>query len=206
MFEIIGKLFHFSSISILILGAFILLKRIGKIQLSLMYVLCMLLFELLVIVVAYYLSKSTSFLFLISYFIHFVFLSIYYFQENLITKKYKRIIIGLGLLPLLLYIIPNSLYQSYGRVFYSFIIMLYSLFYVLYIIQGKIKIKRPQMVLNSSILLFFTIDTFLTFGTSYLIDKERLSLVSWFWSFRAILLQLFYVSLIYYGWKNHKIK
>ena len=75
--------------------------------------------------------------------------------------------------------------------------------YMYGVLKERIKVNKKENILNNSILLFFCVDAFLAIATDYLINNS-LIIVSWFWTFRAVLLQVFYVSLIYYLWKGVK--
>ncbi len=164
----------------------------------------LLLIEMLSVVV----FKDNLYLFSLSFFLHFSFLVFYYFR---VMFKYENILftvllIGVGGVPMAVNLsvgYSTSSFQSYDRLLYDFIIMILSLSYF-YVSLGRNDISKSSLVFNGFVLAFFTIDIFLAAGTNYLIN-ESLLLVAWFWFFRAILLQLYYCSLIYHTWKTGKI-
>jgi len=167
------------------------------------YFLILLLFE----IVSYLLSGNNLFMLSISSFVNFAFLT-YFYCAYFFKKSIKKIIpiILIGTIPMIISLILGysfQNFQSYDRALYSFAIMLLSLYYFYWILNENEKASRESIILNSFVLLFFSIDTFLAVGTNYLIN-ENLMLVAWFWFFRAIFLQLYYGSLIYYSWQIGK--
>jgi hypothetical protein len=207
--ETIGKFLNVFSIAILIFGLFLNFKTKSHPNKNwlLAYLFSLLTMEVLVVYIAIYLKGDMFFMFILSFFIQFLFLTHFYCSTVFQLSSTKRnIILCLGLLPFLIYTLPDSyrsFIQYYDRVPYSFIIMLYSLMYFYKLINGNIPTINSRNILNGAVLLFFTLDLFLALGTRYLIS-ESLLLVSWFWSIRAFFLQLFYCALIYYGWKSSK--
>jgi hypothetical protein len=141
----------------------------------------------------------------VSFFMHFAFLTHFYLSKiYLLNNKLKTGVISLGVVLLLLNIIgTQNQYHFYGRFIFSVVITLYSLIFIYQFLKERITYKKELFIFNSSILLFFCIDAFLAIASDYLINNS-LVIVSWFWFFRAVLLQLFYISLIYYLWKTGK--
>lgn len=199
----IGFFLNFLSAFILFFGVIFFIRI--KFNWGYFYILILFFFEIGSRILGHF-FKSNILIFNISFFIQFAFLTHFYFSKvYLINKNLKNSVISLGFLLLLLaYLnaIPSYL-QPYIRVIYSFTIMLYSLGYIYLLLKERITYKKYTTLLNSSILLFFCIDAFLAIATDYLINNSLL-LVSWFWMFRAIFLQLFYGTLIYYVWKTGK--
>ena len=206
---LVKNLSYFSILLLLLSSLFFLKNRYKKSYWIKTYLFLLLGLETLVLFL-YFQSTNNLFIFTISFLVHFLFLTQFYFSKVFsIQKKKICLTIGVGFLPLLFAIIfKNNIayFSPYDRVLYSLIIMGYALFYILHMIQGRINTNKPQIILNNSILLFFTIDAFLALATDFLINKKLLQVVAGFWFFRAILLQIFYGSLIYYGWKNHKVE
>lgn len=167
------------------------------------YFLILLLFE----IVSYLFSDNNLFLLSISSFANFAFLIYFYFKHLLDIKFNKAIpIILLGIVPMIVSLVLGynfQNFQSYDRALYSFAIMLLSLYYFYWLLNENKKASKESIILNSFVLLFFSIDTFLAVGTNYLVN-ENLMLVAWFWFFRAVFLQLYYGSLIYYSWQIGK--
>lgn len=170
------------------------------------YLASLLFLEGVVLYVGAYLERNTLFLFSVSFFIHFVWLAYFYNREVFeFPYSFYITLITIGFLLLLLHLTTNNnltWLQPYARIPYSLIITLYSLGYFYALVRGKIATNYPRDLLNTAILLFFGIDTFLATGTPYLIKREYLQIVAWFWFFRALLLQSFYIALIYFGWKS----
>jgi hypothetical protein len=209
IFSIIGILLHIISILILIFGVSITIytKDYPIKNWLLTYLICLLSIESLVFFMAGYMKADVFYFFIISFFVQFLFLTHFYLSTVFQVSSFKRnTILCLGLLPFLIYILPDSsrsFLQFYDRVPYSFTIMLYSLMYFYALINGSIPSINSRNILNGAVLFFFTLDLFLAIATKHLIT-ENLMLVSSFWSLRAVCLQLFYSALIYYGWKSSK--
>lgn len=195
-----------SSISILILffgTIFYFLRKQSKNTILFIYVIILFLFEVTSVFTGLLLKVTDTILFSLSFFIHFVFLThFYFFETHLFKSKFKNKVIGLAVLILLLnFIVPQNYFDV--RFIYSSTITFYSLMYLYRFINETREVGKLEVFLNGSILLFFCIDAFLAIATNYLITKS-ITLVSWFWFFRAVLLQFFYVCLIYYLWKKVK--
>jgi len=196
----IGFFLNLLSILILIFGSSLYFFKKSKVSSIYIYILVLLLFEIASRILGY-LFKSNYLILSFSFFIHFLFLTYFYFSKIYRVNKLKKYsVIGLGLIIL---IISNYI-QPYDRFIYSLTITCYSLFYVYIWLKGNLRTDIRHNLLNGSILLFFCIDAFLAIGTEYLITNS-LELVSWFWFFRAILLQLFYITLVYFVWKTQKV-
>jgi hypothetical protein len=134
---------------------------------------------------------------------HFVFLTLIYFRYLIdVGKKTRNIVLGLGIIPLLIsnFAFANiSAFQSYDRAIYSLTITVYT-FILFYEMVKRDRWNKHTLLFNSAVLLFFSLDVLLAVGTNYLVN-EKITFVSWFWTGRAVFLQLFYGTLIYYLWK-----
>lgn len=210
LIEILGRVMATTSIALLLTGIIVFVRKrwhLKQYYLLGFYLASLLVIELTSIVLGHFFGISGLVLFTLSFFIHFVFLSIFY-QKYLFQLKRKWVVltIGLGILPLLLSQTTRDLptgFQSYDRAIYSFVIMLYSL-YFLYQLVGGVRREREEMILNSGVLIFFALDAFLAIGTNFLVN-ESLVLVGWFWIGRALTLQFFYASMIHFLWRTGKI-
>jgi hypothetical protein len=207
--KIIGEFSDIFSITILVFGFFVTLlsKKHDHKNWLLAYLSCLLVMESLSLVTGVHLESYFPYLFIPFFFIQFLFLNHFYCSSVFQLSSTKRnTILGLGLIPFLTYLLPEpyrSFFQHYDQTPYSFTIMVYSLMYFYALINKNIAIIHARNVLNGAVLLFFTLDTFLAIGAKYLLT-ENLSLVTYLSFFRAIFLQLFYGTLIYYGWKSSK--
>lgn len=156
-----------------------------------------------------YNREYNLYLFSIASFLNFAFL-VYYYLKNFIGLQLDKIIpvILIGTIPMILGLSTDftSLnFQSYDRFIYSLLIMILCLYTFYSMLNQEEPVKREQIVLNSAVILFFTVDSFLAIGTNYLVN-ESLMLVNGFWMLRAILLQIFYGSIIYYAWQIGKTR
>lgn len=208
--QLVGRLIAVSAILILSIGCLIQLFEKGykeKTWLSI-YLLTLLSIEGLASYIGFYKQESVFFMFILSFFIHFSFLNIYYNHYLFKQPPIQTLLIAsLGLLPFLIFTLPDLYFQQlryYDRLPYSIAIMLASLFYFYQLVSGLKPSRKSSILLNASILLFFSLDAFLALATKYLIS-ESLTLVSGFWTIRAICLQLFYIALIYHGWVRSKM-
>lgn len=210
LLNFIGSFLNIFSIIILLFGIsiFFYSKKFPIRNWLLAYLISLLSLESLAIFIGLYIKSNVFFIFILSFFVQFLFLTHFYWSIVFKLSKTKRnTLLCLGLIPFVIHVLPDPYYsflQYYDRTPYSFAIMLYSIRYFYALVNGSITLIHARNLLNAAILLFFTVDLFLALGTKYLIT-ESLLLVSWFWSFRAILLQVFYITLIYYGWKSSRI-
>jgi hypothetical protein len=161
----------------------------------------------IVSVFPFVINNNVRLLMLVSFFVHFVFFTNFYFSKvSSFKNEFKVWVISIGLLVLLTsVVVPENYLQFDSRFVYSLTITFYSLMYFYSFLKEDIKPYRHEIILNSSILFFFCIDAFLAIATSYLINNN-LTLVSWFWLFRAVFLQLFYISFVYYLWRISKVQ
>lgn len=207
---IIGRGIIFFSIAFLVVGLLAnLFQRTNSYNKYVVYYLSVvLLTECTVLFTGVYLEWNFLALFTISFFTHFIFLTHFYNKTIFQFSTTRRnLLLALGVIPLFVHCTTDSSLvwlQYYARIPYSLIISLYSLGYFYALMIGKLENRPVRNLFNGSILLFFTIDAFLGTGTAYLVKREYLDLVAWFWFFRAIFLQFFYGALIYYGWKQPK--
>lgn len=210
MLEIVGATMAYGSLIILLGGTgFLLLKKPGKNQtLFLAYIIALILLELLSKMTYIYGSKSNLILLPISALVHLFFIVQIYSTRifEIKRKKVNRILFFL-MLPLCCLIClnltnPIEQFQSPDQLFSSFVIILFCLFYLKYSIQGN-QISMNYHFMNAMALCFFSLNLLLFAASNYLVN-EKLDFVSRFWTFRAIILQLFYISLIHTTWKIGK--
>ncbi len=207
-FESAIRILRYFSIICLALGIIMYLKKFRESHHEIgIYLIILILFECFSKKVGTLLGNNLI-IFLASSFFHFCFLTQIYFNHFFkIKSSWKWSLIAVGAIPFImqsvsLYNIDTNEFQSYDRAAYDLLIVIYTLLIYLKIARQKIWTKG-LLFLNGAILLFFGLDIFLAISTNFLINQS-LSVVSWFWMLRAICLQLFYVSLIYYLWNNGK--
>lgn len=207
--NIVARIFYLISMAVLLLGI-VLQAFFGKHRIRnwhLAYSLSLLVIEFAGYYIGLLLKESNSFLFSISAFVHFAFLTVLYRKSfGLFRKAHLGLLIALGTIPMLLQLaIPFELpvFSSFDRLIYDLAIMVYGLTYFLWTTSDKLILQRKKFILNCSILLLFSVDALLAIGQDFLFNGSLL-LIAWFWFFRVLLLQLFYGSLIYYAWKPGK--
>ena len=100
---------------------------------------------------------------------------------------------------LLLFLLLSFLFDlTIGRTVVSLFIMLLSLYTFLRIYAHP---EQTHLLhLNIAIFLFFGIDFFLA-ATGDFLYKENLKIVAWFWFFRALFLQYYYINVIRFSKK-----
>ena len=204
--NLIARFLSVTSILILFSGLFISLKNKIK-NYKTIFILFLFLSETIGFF-CFFVGKQSLFIFSFSCLIHFLFLTFFYFKVFIIHNKITHLTIGVSLLQVIGYLLSKKyllFFQPYDRAFFSFAIMLFSLTYFSFVLIGKIKYKKYYFLFNCSVLLFFSIDAFLSLGTEFLIQQKSLILVAWFWFFRALLLQYYYVNLIYLNYKKWKV-
>jgi len=195
----IGFFLNALSVLILLIGIFICFGKSYNSKWLYVYICFLFILEVISRILGYYL-KNNYFIISLSFFLNFLFLTFFYLEK--IYKANRILTLNINILALLLFILTYHL-QPYDRFTYSLVITCYSLIFIHKWLQGSIKSNRASFLLNASILLFFCVDAFLAIATDYLVNNS-LELVSWFWFFRGILLQVFYITLIYYAWKTGK--
>lgn len=201
IFNLIALYLNYISILIVLFGVFICILNKNKNNWECIYLVVILLFEVCSFFPDLLVNRDITLFINFSFLVHFVFLTHFYIHKRVFKKSI--IIVGfLLLLSICLNIVP-SYFKLYLRFIYSLAITFYSLMYMYGVLKERIKVNKKENILNNSILLFFCVDAFLAIATDYLINNS-LIIVSWFWTFRAVLLQVFYVSLIYYLWKGVK--
>ncbi|AUP77371.1 hypothetical protein C1H87_01000 [Flavivirga eckloniae] len=204
----LGNLLKYVPICLLSFSIILLVgKRYNKRGALFFSFICVLLFFELI---SFYFGKyqaSNIFLIPIIGYTNFLFLLQWYTSRmQLITKKLKIALIVFGAVILIfnfLLLTGTRSFYSYGTMLYNLSIVIFSLLYFNAVIIKKITSTRHSLLLNISILFFFLTDVIISLALNYLIN-QHLNWVAPFWIFRAILLQLFYISLILYVWNTGK--
>lgn len=208
-FDSLGTAFYISSISLLCIGVILYIKNTHFRNLKEFgfYLMTLFSLELLSKQLAVLLDNNNLIIFSISSFTHFSFLSFIYFKHFFkLDRKWFLLAILIGIIPLL-FLTKNALdnlpsFQSYDRAIYSSVIVLYCL-RLFHQSLFRSNVSNSVLFFNVATLLFFSLDVFLAVTTNFLIHAD-LPLVSWFWSIRALFLQTFYLSIIYFLWKHGK--
>lgn len=192
-------------IIILSLGSvFLVLKK--KINIILFCILCFLGLEILTSITATNkLIDNISLLYFcgVAYFI-----LIYNLYErlffNLINKVMYRLLLGIIVIVGLIFLYqknPNLVFHYTAAI--EFIIFLYPINYFIKLAKQEINYDITNFVLNGIIFLFFCLEIVSYIMLKFLIESELLHSIR-ITEFRYLLIQLFYLSLIYFGWKIQK--
>ncbi|GGG07898.1 hypothetical protein GCM10011344_05590 [Dokdonia pacifica] len=129
-------------------------------------------------------------------------ISYHFLNKKLYHKILILILITLVIGLLIIHQKHNNFVFHYVAIV-ELIILIYPIIYFLKLMQQRINFNIKHFTLNSIILLFFSLDIILYVMIKFLLDYDLNSfiLISYF---RYILIQLFYISLIYFGWKLDK--
>jgi len=209
----VGHALGYISISILLSGTGVLFTRPHSRVLAWarFYLLALLLFETSCMVVVLCFDRANLAILSYSSLLHFGLLTYFFFWLKPLAPPARRWVTGLLTGILLLSVVANFAtlsatdFHSYDRVLGGMIAIGYALLGFRRLTQPHYPYQRAEMLLYSSVLLFFALDAFLAIATSYLVSQS-LWLVGWFWNIRGLSLQLFYLSIIYYAWQSGKTR
>jgi hypothetical protein len=103
-----------------------------------------------------------------------------------------------------LFFINEPFIQYYSNVLGNIFIVLLSFWYFIEIIT-KNSNQTGFLKLNFTIFFYFSIEILIALTLRFLVNAD-IKWVGPIWIFRAVLIQLYYLSLIHFGWKTGKIK
>jgi len=208
-FNFIIDILRYFSISILFLGSLILIKKnFRKFKRP---ILCLIFTLLMIEAISLYINikygKTPNLIFIcISQFLSIAFLSYTYCKELLKVNLRWFYLIPLTTIIIL---VTNVLQyknlkelQFYSDIIGCLIILSLAGLYFINIIKNETS-NRLLFWFNSIVFLFFSIELIITLTLNFLVNAH-LNWVAPIWIFRALVMQLFYLSLIYYGWKTGK--
>lgn len=207
-YSVISIVLEFVSILFLICGAILLTIRPIKTRLAItLFLYTIALVELIFLVAGEF--RGGVNIYLVPFFdlIDLIFLSFIYQRYFLrFSNKTRNIIVVSGILLLLIGTLFNKNieeFQLYINVCFQLLFVIYALLYLNNLLISKVKLSFSALLFNLMVVVFFSVDAIISLSINYLIN-EHLSLVAPFWIFRLLLLQIFYVSLIYFGWEIGK--
>jgi hypothetical protein len=152
-----------------------------------------------------YISTNLPIIYIIGC-INLLFFSTLYEKRSHSTKRTKLSIqfsgIVLSIVSLFLFEDVDTL-QTYVPAIFNLIIIGYVLVSINLIIVKKQPYPSLYILLDSVILLFFSIDFIIILTSNFLVN-EKLDLVAPIWIFRQFVLILFYYTIIYFSWKTGK--
>jgi hypothetical protein len=210
-YNFLSRVLWVVSIGIVTCGSIsIILKGYGRKNLLLLFYLSAI---LLLEGISYYYSEYNSrqlniFLFHLSGFVHFFFITLcYYYYFDRGKKLVYILVLSIGFILLL---VNSTAYNGtetfhlYTNVLYNLAVVALSFLYFIGIVINGIRPQKFELFFNSIVLIYFSYDAIISLSSNFLIN-EHLDLVAPFWLFRTLLLQLFYVSLINFAWQTGKI-
>jgi hypothetical protein len=166
------------------------------------YLLATFLIEIIDKVLPYF-PETNLYLFSISYYCNFLYLSYYYFKYILkIDKKIYISLLILGSLPMVLKIaFKDSLlnFEAYDWLIYDGWVVVLALIAIFKLLQ-KTTFNKNHLLISFSVLGFFGLDFSLAIATNYLVNGNP-SLVFWIWALRAFILLLYFLTLSICTWK-----
>ncbi len=145
---------------------------------------------------------------------HFNYLISELFLFVLITELYavyffklsRSLRLGLYFLVSIVFIITGIVvglsesYSVYSNIIINCVLCYFATVYFSGILR-KGKVETKALILNVSVYLFFAVDTIVSVTFKFLVSNH-LNWVAPIWLFRGVLLLLFYLSLINFGWKT----
>lgn len=143
----------------------------------------------------------------VSYYLNFVYLSIYFFQYIFqIVKRIYIPIILIGSIPMLLKLFfRDSIqdFEAYDWAFYDGWNVVLSLLALFKILQAP-KINKNHLWVSFGVLAFFGLDFSLALGMNYLVNGDP-GIVLWIWVIRAFVLMIYFFILSIFTWKVFKV-
>lgn len=157
--------------------------------------------------VLYWYEIPNIYIFSVSYYLNFLYLSYYFFQYIFqIRKKIYLPILVIGSIPMFLkLILKDSIqnFEAYDWAFYDGWIVVLTLLALFKILQAT-KINKNHLWISFGILAFFGFDFSLALGMNYLINGDQ-STVLWIWVIRAFVLLVYFFILNIFTWKILKV-
>jgi len=96
---------------------------------------------------------------------------------------------------------PNFVYVFITSI--EILIIFYPIYYFIKLVSGIIKYDLIQFIFNGIVLLFFSLEIMMYVMIKFLIESDLFFSIK-IYEFRFYVMQLFYLSLIYFGWKIQK--
>lgn len=208
-FDVIITILQYSSIFILLSGCIILTITKSKKWNVILLITTLLCLEFTTLIISLVNDLEPNILLIIfGQFFSLFFLSHIYCKEILVINfKWFSVIATTSFLLLIL----NAFYytnlndiQFYADIIGCIIIITLASLYF-YSIIWKDNFNPTHFWFNCSVFLFFSVEVIIKLTFNFLINGH-LNWVGPIWIFRGVLLQIFYVLLIYYGWKTGKNK
>lgn len=182
---------------VLIIGAFIFIFKHTKHPLGYYFL------GTLILQIVSLNSKTNLFLFSISYYFNYLFLSFYFFKYIFsINKKAYYGLLILGCIPMILKLLDwDNIkgFEAYDWIIYDAFILILTFLAIFKLIQ-KTKIQKYHLFICFGILAFFGLDFSVAFTINYLVNGT-FEIVSWIWILRALVLFGYFLTLSICTWK-----
>ncbi len=94
-------------------------------------------------------------------------------------------------------------FQTYARVLDAFIIIMFSMIYFFDKLSKGTDLSNSAIVLNTTILVFFSLNLIFLLPINFLINEES-QLKFYFWLTYITIISIFYLFVTYLIWKNGK--
>lgn len=165
----------------------------------LIYVFSLLIFE----ITGELILTNNIILFSLSALFNFIFIFSFFRINN-----FKYLIFSIPIIHLVtIIILPNVIEEHSNdiRLFYNFLILLMAILIVKRILLNEKNLKIKSIIFPFIVVFFFSLDFFLGIPFDFL-TQQSLEVVAFFWFLRAIALQCFYISIIYFSLKKYQIQ
>ncbi len=149
------------------------------------------------------LGFTNLYLFSISYYLNFLYISYYYFKYIIkIPKKVYYSILIAGSIPMWVKLLLREnlkYFEAYDWIIYDAYIVILALTGILKVIQNT-KADKNHLLISFFILAFFGLDFSVAFTMNYLVNGKP-DIVLWIWHVRAIVLIGYFLTLSICTWK-----
>lgn len=204
LYNIISRTLQVLLCLVLLVGFLSLLKRYSKIKIALVLLLGG---SLLLETIDLYTRLSgiytnNHFNYAISQFLFLVLITeiyaVNFFKMSLYFRKVIHVLAVILFIMNIFLLEAKQHYSTYANVFVSCVLCYYSLCYFSKIIKTGAT-KKDALLLNVSVFFFFSVEALISLTFNFLISNY-LNWVAPIWFFRAVLLIIFYSTLINFGW------
>lgn len=127
---------------------------------------------------------------------------------KVVKKLFFKVIISVIVILLGLFLIYpiNANFVFHYNAFIGLIILGYPISYFLKLIKQEIQYNLKYFSFNAIVFLFFSLDIILYVMLKFIVDVKLFESIKGIAYFRFFIIQLFYISLIYFGYQLSKAK
>lgn len=122
------------------------------------------------------------------------------FKKNIFKIIYTVVVLTM-LIGLFFIYNKNINFVFHYNAVIELIILVYPIVYFLKLMKQKVKYSTKYFILNSIVFLFFSLEILLYVMLKFILDSNLFKNMISIAYFRFIIIQLLYISLIYFGWR-----